>query len=142
MFTPSEAEDSGTALKDAIDEFDVVHELVNRAVHDPQPLRIQRLGSYVPPTPEEWRNLSGPEGERIHRSVLRSPDEPVWATRRNAQAERLRVELDDREEIDRRLASWIELNPPPRGNVGDVADHIDHIREVAGIDHIGIGSDF
>ena len=66
----------------------------------------------------------------------------MWATRRNAEAERLRVELDDQEEIDRRLASWIERNPAPRGNVGDVADHIDHIREVAGIDHIGIGSDF
>jgi membrane dipeptidase len=26
--------------------------------------------------------------------------------------------------------------------VSDVADHIDHVREVAGIDHIGIGSDF
>jgi len=23
-----------------------------------------------------------------------------------------------------------------------VADHVDHVREVAGIDHIGIGSDF
>jgi membrane dipeptidase len=26
--------------------------------------------------------------------------------------------------------------------VSDVADHIDHVREVAGIDHVGIGSDF
>jgi membrane dipeptidase len=26
--------------------------------------------------------------------------------------------------------------------LSDVADHIDHIREVAGIDHIGIGADF
>jgi membrane dipeptidase len=26
--------------------------------------------------------------------------------------------------------------------VSDVADHIDHVRDVAGIDHIGIGSDF
>ena len=103
---------------------------------------VDFVAGYVPPTPEEWRNLSGPEGERIHRSVIRSPDEPAWSTRRNAEAERLRVELDDQEEIDRRLASWIERNPAPRGNVGDVADHIDHIREVAGIDHIGIGSDF
>ncbi len=30
----------------------------------------------------------------------------------------------------------------PRGTVGDVADHIDHIVKVAGIDHVGIGSDF
>ena len=26
--------------------------------------------------------------------------------------------------------------------VGDVADHVDHVREVAGIDHVGVGSDF
>ena len=26
--------------------------------------------------------------------------------------------------------------------LGDVADHIEHIRDVAGVDHVGIGSDF
>jgi membrane dipeptidase len=26
--------------------------------------------------------------------------------------------------------------------LGDVADHIDHVRDVAGIDHVGVGSDF
>ena len=30
----------------------------------------------------------------------------------------------------------------PRATLADVADHIDHVREVAGIDHVGIGSDF
>ncbi len=30
----------------------------------------------------------------------------------------------------------------PRGTVADVADHIDHIVKIAGIDHAGIGSDF
>ncbi len=30
----------------------------------------------------------------------------------------------------------------PRATLGDVADHIEHVREVAGIDHVGIGSDF
>ena len=29
-----------------------------------------------------------------------------------------------------------------RGTYRDVADHIDHIVKVAGIDHVGIGSDF
>src|SRR5207247_6107905 len=32
--------------------------------------------------------------------------------------------------------------PPPHATMAQVADHIDHIRSVAGIDHIGIGSDF
>jgi len=30
----------------------------------------------------------------------------------------------------------------PSATVADVADHIEHIRDVAGIDHVGIGSDF
>ncbi len=30
----------------------------------------------------------------------------------------------------------------PRATIGDVADHIEHVRDVAGIDHVGIGSDF
>ena len=40
------------------------------------------------------------------------------------------------------LKRWLEENPPPKTTVADVADHIDHIRDVAGIDHVGLGSDF
>jgi membrane dipeptidase len=40
------------------------------------------------------------------------------------------------------LAAWDRANPLPHASVAQVADHIDHIRKVAGIDHIGIGSDF
>jgi membrane dipeptidase len=35
-----------------------------------------------------------------------------------------------------------KATPAPRATISDVADHVDHIRKVAGIDHIGIGSDF
>ncbi len=35
-----------------------------------------------------------------------------------------------------------ETQPTPASSVRDVADHIDHIRDVAGIDHVGVGSDF
>jgi len=31
---------------------------------------------------------------------------------------------------------------PPKATLAQVADHIDHIRKVAGIDHVGIGGDF
>ncbi|WP_417622709.1 dipeptidase [Parasphingorhabdus sp.] len=40
------------------------------------------------------------------------------------------------------LASWQDANPMPLVTAKDIADHIDHIRDVAGIDHIGIGGDF
>ena len=37
---------------------------------------------------------------------------------------------------------WIAENPIESGDVFDVADHIEHIIKVAGIDHVGLGSDF
>ena len=49
---------------------------------------------------------------------------------------------NDQERIERRLAAWRAVNPPPSTTVADVADHIEHIRDVAGIDHVGMGSDF
>ena len=35
-----------------------------------------------------------------------------------------------------------KATPAPRATLAEVADHIDHIRKVAGIDYIGLGSDF
>jgi membrane dipeptidase len=40
------------------------------------------------------------------------------------------------------LDAWRKANPEPRATVAQVADHVDHIRKVAGIDHIGLGGDF
>ena len=41
----------------------------------------------------------------------------------------------------RDLAAWRQARPRPRATITDVADHIDHVRQVAGVDHVGIGSD-
>jgi membrane dipeptidase len=40
------------------------------------------------------------------------------------------------------LAAWEQQHPRPATTLVQVADHIDHIRQVAGIDHVGLGSDF
>src|SRR5271168_2294497 len=40
------------------------------------------------------------------------------------------------------LAAWEEKHPRPVTTLAQVADHVDHIRQVAGIDHVGLGSDF
>jgi membrane dipeptidase len=37
--------------------------------------------------------------------------------------------------------AWLADNPRPPCGVGDVADHVEHIRDVAGVDHIGLGGD-
>lgn len=40
------------------------------------------------------------------------------------------------------LKEWQQAHPAPVATLEDVADHLDHLRAVAGIDHVGIGSDF
>jgi microsomal dipeptidase-like Zn-dependent dipeptidase/lysophospholipase L1-like esterase len=46
------------------------------------------------------------------------------------------------EGVTKALEAWRAANPAPRASLIDVANHIDHIKQVAGIDHIGLGSDF
>lgn len=40
------------------------------------------------------------------------------------------------------LAEWDKAHPKPVVTLAMVADHVDHIAKVAGVDHVGIGSDF
>lgn len=42
----------------------------------------------------------------------------------------------------RSLNEWNAQHPAPKATVKDVADHIEHIRKIAGVDHVGFGSDF
>jgi membrane dipeptidase len=39
-------------------------------------------------------------------------------------------------------SDYTTAHPLPKATIADVADHIEHVRQVAGIDHVGIGSDF
>jgi len=38
--------------------------------------------------------------------------------------------------------AWLAAHPPPKVTLGQIADHIDHLVEVMGPQHVGIGSDF
>ncbi len=70
-----------------------------------------------------------------------SPACREWELERIAEAERRGLDYRDlsvREGLD----DWAERHPMPRASVADVANHLDHMREVAGIDHLGIGGDF
>src|SRR5439155_16385100 len=46
------------------------------------------------------------------------------------------------QEFKAAYAEWNREHPMPTGSVHDVVDHIERIIKVAGIDHVGIGSDF
>jgi membrane dipeptidase len=49
---------------------------------------------------------------------------------------------DDEAAIEKAGRVWLAEHPIPRGGVSELVDHIDHIVDVAGIDCVGLGSDF
>ena len=66
-----------------------------------------------------------------------------WSITYAAQQQLLRVQFPtSASDVDAGLERWRAANPEPRATLKQVADHIDHIRKVAGIDHIGLGGDF
>lgn len=70
-----------------------------------------------------------PEGARAIKDMLRVGRE-------------LQARYTNESELMAALDQWRKENPVPRGSVHDVVDHIEHIIKVAGIDHVGLGSDF
>jgi membrane dipeptidase len=72
-----------------------------------------------------------------------SPKVGEW-DRKRQQVERTNLEQEnkDADRVKKLMAAWDEKNPAPRATIADAADHIDHIRKVAGIDHVGLGGDF
>ncbi len=71
---------------------------------------------------EEVRQYNGQEDAETARYKTLMPGDPDGATKI--------------------VEEWQKKNPSPKATLQQVADHIDHIRKVAGVDHIGIGSDF
>jgi membrane dipeptidase len=72
-----------------------------------------------------------------------SQDVADWGVRETGERRRLIERFGaDTAAVDRALVDWRRANPAPRASMLQVADHIDHIRKVAGIDHVGLGSDF
>ena len=72
-----------------------------------------------------------------------SEDLRTWAERR--QAERATLSKDqsgDNVAFTAGLAAWDRVNPKPRATIAQVVDHIDHIRDMIGVDYIGLGGDY
>ncbi|MEO8579509.1 MAG: dipeptidase [Gemmatimonadales bacterium] len=49
---------------------------------------------------------------------------------------------NDSAAITREIRAWRSAHPEPRATLSQVADQIDYVRKVAGVDHVGIGGDF
>lgn len=55
---------------------------------------------------------------------------------------RQRLGSGDREGMRREIDAWRAAHPAPVVPLASVADHIEYIRKMAGVDHVGIGGDF
>lgn len=72
-----------------------------------------------------------------------SEERRQWSASLEGEAARAKALFPgDPEAVKQHVESWKQANPEPHATVAQMADHIDHIREVAGIDHIGIGGDY
>jgi membrane dipeptidase len=66
-----------------------------------------------------------------------------WNRQQTAEETRLKQQApNDAAAIKTGVDAWVKAHPAPRATVADAADHIDHIKKVAGIDHLGLGGDF
>lgn len=70
-----------------------------------------------------------PEGARAMKSMFET-------------VRKLREQYKDDRQFRAAMDAWKKDNPFPRGSVHTVVDHIEHIIKVAGIDHVGLGSDY
>jgi len=66
----------------------------------------------------------------------RSAADSAWRAQHAGDAVR------DSARYDADSKAWLAAHPEPTATLAQVADHIEHVRDVAGIDHVGIGGDF
>jgi membrane dipeptidase len=65
-----------------------------------------------------------------------------WNAAEEAEKARLKdLFIGNPEEIKLQTENWQRANPKPQVTLQQLADHIDHIRKTAGIDHVGLGAD-
>ncbi|MGH3173745.1 MAG: dipeptidase [Streptosporangiaceae bacterium] len=65
-----------------------------------------------------------------------------WMTGLKAEAARRGLDPKDFGQLDSVKDEWIAAHPPPRATLAQVADHVEHVRQVAGVEHVGLGGDF
>jgi membrane dipeptidase len=65
-----------------------------------------------------------------------------WERGLLAEMERDGLDPWDRAARASARAAWARAHPAPRATLAQVADHIDHVRQLAGVGHVGIGGDF
>ena len=71
-----------------------------------------------------------------------SPATAAWRVEAAAAAAGVGIDDRDWEAFGRFTATWQREHPKPDATIDQVVAHIEHVREVAGIEHVGIGGDY
>jgi membrane dipeptidase len=104
------------------------------------------LDNHVRNVPDEILRVLGTNGGVIMVNFAPdyvSEDLRVWSVHADSLRDSLRASFaDDTAGMRAAFREWRDTNPPPDATLSQVADHIDHLVATAGIDHVGIGSDF
>ncbi len=70
-------------------------------------------------------------------------DVRAWGAARSAEDARLKaLNPGNPGAVTEGMRTWRDANPAPTADIADVVAHIEHVRDVAGIDHVGLGGDF
>jgi membrane dipeptidase len=65
-----------------------------------------------------------------------------WLAGLKAEAARRGLDPKDFDQLFSFRDEWVAAHPPPQATLAQVADHIEHVRDVAGVEHVGLGGDF
>jgi membrane dipeptidase len=71
-----------------------------------------------------------------------NPDVAAWQVELVAAAKDAGIARDDDEGLTAFKGEWSRERPQPAATLADVVAHVEHVREVAGIDHVGLGGDY
>ena len=71
-----------------------------------------------------------------------SPECAGWQAGLLAEVDRRGLDPRDMSTWDTVVPEWQAIHPPPEATLSQVADHIEHVRAVAGLGHTGIGGDY
>ncbi len=71
-----------------------------------------------------------------------NPDAAAWRAELTAAAAAQGITPADAEEYSTFTDDWRGRNPTPKATLEDVVRHVEHVREVAGVDHVGLGGDY
>jgi membrane dipeptidase len=75
-------------------------------------------------------------------AILVSQECADWQLGLVAEAGQRGMDQRDIAQVRSILPEWLAGRPEPHADIAQVADHIDHVREVAGLAHVGLGGDF